>query len=145
MIKFRKFAFKKLFGLVNLIFVALIISCSPDTKEGENLQPPVAEKVPYELPSISDKRIDHYYWMRLTDSQKNAPQKDEQTQKVINYLNAENNYLKEKMKDTEKLQKKLYDEMVGRIPQTDESVPYEENGYWYYTRYEQGQEYPVYC
>jgi len=49
------------------------------------------------------------------------------------------------MKDTEELQSKLYDEIVGRIKQQDESVPYFKNGYWYYTRYEEGKEYPVYC
>ena len=94
---------------------------------------------------LSGNRIDNYYWMKLSDEQKNATQKDEQTQKVINYLTAENDYLKAKTKHTEGLQKKIYDEIVGRIKQTDESVPYKDNGYWYYTRYEQGQEYPIYC
>jgi oligopeptidase B len=83
--------------------------------------------------------------MRLTDEQKNAETKDEQTQKVLNYLNAENDYFKTKTKHTEALTKKIYDEIVGRIKQTDESVPYKNNGYWYYNRYEQGQEYPIYC
>ncbi len=108
----------------------------------EEIKSPVAEKSPKEL---SGNRVDNYYWMKLTDEQKNADQKDEQTQKVINYLNAENEYFKAKTSHTEELQKKIYHEITGRIKQTDESVPYKNNGYWYYTRYEQGQEYPIYC
>ncbi|HCZ37068.1 MAG TPA: oligopeptidase B, partial [Cytophagales bacterium] len=76
---------------------------------------------------------------------KNAEQKDEQTQKVVNYLTAENDYLKASLKHTEALQEKIYNEIIGRIKQTDESVPYKDNGYWYYTRYEEGKEYPIYC
>src|SRR5690606_6850291 len=49
------------------------------------------------------------------------------------------------LKHTEQLQEKIYDEIVGRIKQDDESVPYRENGYWYYTRYESNKEYPIYC
>jgi oligopeptidase B len=121
----------------------VIVSCTIDKKEvAEDIKAPVAEKSVKEL---SGNRIDNYYWMKLSDEQKNASQKDEQTQKVINYLTAENDYLKAKTKHTEGLQKKIYDEIVGRIKQTDESVPYKDNGFWYYTRYEQGQEYPIYC
>lgn len=120
-----------------------VVSCSTEQKEvAEQSTPPKAEKSAKEL---SGNRIDNYYWMKLSDAQKNAAQKDEQTQKVINYLNAENEYLKTKTKHTEELQRKIYNEIVGRIKQTDESVPYKDNGFWYYTRYEQGQEYPIYC
>lgn len=92
-----------------------------------------------------DSRTDPYFWMRLTDEQKMAEKPDAQTQKVLDYLNAENAYTKTVMKDTDSLQKNLYEEIVGRIKQTDESVPYFKNGYWYYTRYEEGKEYPVYA
>src|SRR5689334_9816004 len=115
---------------------------NPSKDESNHAKPPVAEKVAKEL---SGNRVDNYYWMKLSDEQKNAEKKDEQTQKVINYLNAENDYLKAKTKHTETLQKKIYDEIIGRIKQKDESVPYKKNGYWYYTRFEEGQEYPVYC
>jgi oligopeptidase B len=126
-----------------LFAFSVLVACSTEKKETvANSPSPVAEKKATEL---SGNRIDNYYWMKLSDEQKNAPQKDEQTQKVVNYLTAENEYLAAKMKHTEALQKKLYDEMIGRIKQTDESVPYKDNGYWYYTRYEQGQEYPIYC
>ncbi len=130
-------------SLLWLLSICLLTACNTEKKETtEEIQSPVAEIKATEL---SGNRIDNYYWMKLSDEQKNADQKDEQTQKVINYLNAENDYLSAKMKHTEALQKKLYDEMIGRIKQTDESVPYKDNGYWYYTRYEEGQEYPIYC
>ena len=130
-------------SLLWLLSICLLTACNTEKKETtEDIQSPVAEIKATEL---SGNRIDNYYWMKLSDEQKNAEQKDEQTQKVINYLNAENDYLSAKMKHTEALQKKLYDEMIGRIKQTDESVPYKDNGYWYYTRYEEGQEYPIYC
>ncbi|MGB3587299.1 MAG: S9 family peptidase [Tunicatimonas sp.] len=92
-----------------------------------------------------DTRVDPYFWMRLTDEQKQAENPDEQTQQVLRYLEDENAYTKSVMQETEKLQEELYDEIVGRISQDDSSVPYFENGYWYYTRYEEGQEYPIYA
>ncbi len=131
-------------SLYLLAFCTLFVSCNTVKKEikAEEVKAPVAEKSAKEL---SGNRIDNYYWMKLSDEQKNATQKDEQTQKVVNYLSAENEYLKTKTKHTEELQRKIYNEIVGRIKQTDESVPYKDNGFWYYTRYEQGQEYPIYC
>ena len=83
--------------------------------------------------------------MRLTDDQKNAAEADEQTQKVLTYLEAENKYLEHKLQATDELQERLYDEMVGRIKKTDETVPYFKNGYWYYTKYEAEKEYAIYC
>lgn len=107
--------------------------------------PPIAFKDDSVLTIHGDTRIDPYFWMRLSDEQKLDEQPDEQTQKVIDYLNSENNYTFTVLKATEQLQEALYDEIVGRIKQTDESVPYFKNGYWYYNRFEEGQEYPVYC
>lgn len=129
------------------LFSLIITGCSTvKTEEAKDeISAPVAEKVPYEIESNGNKRTDNYYWMKLTDAQKNAEQKDEQTTKVLNYLTAENDYLKTKMKHTENLQEKVYQEIVGRIKQNDESVPYRDNGYWYYQRYEEGKEYPIYC
>lgn len=111
----------------------------------DNIKPPVAEMAEHEFKENGGSRVDNYYWMKLTDDQKNAEVKDEQTQKVLKHLTAENDYLKTKMAGTEALQEKVYNEIIGRIKQTDESVPYKDNGYWYYTRYEQGQEYPIFC
>jgi len=106
---------------------------------------PIAEKKDSVLTIHGDTRVDPYFWMRLSDEQKNAENPDQQTQKVLDYLNAENAYTEAVMKNTEDLQAKLYDEMVGRIKKDDASVPYFDNGYWYYTRYEEGHEYPIYC
>ncbi|MCK4662087.1 MAG: S9 family peptidase [Bacteroidales bacterium] len=100
----------------------------------ENIKPPVAEKIKKELTIHGDTRIDNYYWLNKRDNPK-----------VIDYLKAENEYTKERLKHTEKFQEKLFNEIVGRIKQTDESVPYKNNGYYYYTRYEEGKEYPIYC
>jgi len=104
------------------------------------IKPPVAEKIPHE---VFDNRTDNYFWMRLSDDQKTDTVPDKQTLKVLDYLNKENKYAKATMKHTEDLQKVLYDEMVGRIEKDDESVPYLENGYYYYTKYSEGKEYPV--
>lgn len=106
---------------------------------------PTAEKKDCVLTIHDDTRVDPYFWMRLSDEQKIAETPDAQTQKVVDYLNAENTYTEEVMSHTEALQEKLYEEMVDRIKQNDESVPYFKNGYWYYTRFEEGKEYPIYC
>ena len=119
---------------------ALLYSCKPKTE----IVAPVAEKIPEELVAHGDTRIDSYYWMRLSDEQKNAETPDEQTQKVLDYLNAENEYLSSVLAHTEDLQNSIFEEMKGRIKQDDESVPTFENGYYYYTRYEEGKEYPLY-
>lgn len=133
--------------LVVLFFASLLFACDRDKETGVEtaIKPPSAEKVPFELAAHGTKRIDNYYWMKLSDEQKSASAKDEQTRKVLNYLTAENEYLTASLKHTEELQEKLYNEMVGRIKQDDASVPYKDNGYWYYNRYEQGKEYPIYC
>jgi oligopeptidase B len=81
-----------------------------------------------------DTRVDPYYWMNQRD-----------TDEVLQYLNAENNYTQAVMKGTENLQETLFQEIKGRIKEQDESVPYFENGYYYYSRYDEGKEYPIYC
>ena len=129
-----------------ILIATLNMSCSTvKTEESIESDAPVAQKIPKELVTSGHKRIDNYYWMRLSEEQKNATEKDDQTEMVLNHLNAENDYLKKKLKHTDSLQEKLYNEMVGRIKQRDESVPFKDNGYWYYTRYEEGKEYPIYC
>lgn len=130
-----------------LLIAITFVGCNTETAsvEEKKIQPPDPQEIPHELAAHGTKRVDNYYWMKLSEEQKNAAVKDEQTTKVIAYLEAENDYLEEMMDHTKGLQAKLYDEMVGRIKQDDESVPYKENGYWYYTRYEKGKEYPIYC
>ena len=123
-----------------LLFAAIMLitaSC------GKKPQPPVAEKIPYVVETNGNERVDNYFWMRLTDEQKNAAVPDSQTINVLAYLNAENDYAKAIMKHTEKLQEKIFEELKGRIKEDDESVPYLDNGYFYQTRYFEGKEYPV--
>ena len=109
------------------------------------IKPPVAEKVPHKLVAHGDTRIDNYYWMRLADEQKNAKEPDEQTRKVLDYLHGENDYCEAVLAPVKELREHLYQEITGRIKPDDESVPYLDNGYYYYTRYEEGKEYPLYC
>lgn len=138
-------SYQLIWMLVGLI--ALQACTTTTTKEEKPMRPdaPIATKVDSLLKEHGQTRVDPYFWMRLTDEQKRAEIPDNHTQKVIDYLNAENDYKTQVMSHTEDLQSELYDEIVGRIKQTDESVPYLSNGYWYYTRYEEGGEYPIYC
>ena len=94
---------------------------------------PVADKIPQELTKHSITRIDNYYWLN-----------DRKNPKVIDYLNNENNYTKNKLKPTEKLQKELFNEMKARIKEDDSSVPYFYNDYWYIKKFIKGKDYPVY-
>ena len=82
--------------------------------------------------------------MRLTDEQKTAKNKDNQTQKVEAYLNAENEYFDKVTASTNNFQKELFEEMKGRIKEDDTSVPYFRNNYFYITRFEKGSQYPIY-
>lgn len=126
--------------------IFLLLACNSNKNTHKmDVKAPIAEKIPHELKIHGETRIDNYYWMRLSDEQKSAEKKDAQTQKVYDYLNAENDYCKAQMKHTEAFQESLYKEMIGRIKQDDASVPYFKNGYWYYTRYAEGQEYAIYC
>ena len=124
-----------------LIFALVTINCTTHMQ----IDPPVAKKIEEKLQIHDDTRIDPYFWMRLSDDQKEAETPDAQTQDVLDYLNAENDYLKKVMKPTEALQETLFEEIVGRIKQDDSSVPVSVNGYTYYTRFEQGEDYPYYC
>ena len=107
--------------------------------------PPDAIIKPHELTMHGDTRIDNYYWMRLTDEQKNAKDPDQQTQDVVDYIDQENQYTQSNLSHTRKLQNTIFDEMVSRIKKDDESVPYLKNGYYYYSRYEKDKEYRIHC
>jgi oligopeptidase B len=136
-----------------LLWLTLCLFCASCTEKGKNTQmipenlpaAPIAEKKDSLLSIHGDTRVDPYFWMRLTDEQKNLAVPDDQTQKVLDYLNEENAYADTVMKNTTALQEKLFNEIVGRIKKDDESVPYFSNGYWYYTRYEKDSEYPIHC
>jgi oligopeptidase B len=81
-------------------------------------------------------RNDEYYWLR--DDTRENPE-------MLAYLNAENAYTDAVMAPLAPLQARLYDELVSRVQQDDSSVPYRERGYWYYTRFEEGQDYPIHA
>lgn len=126
------------------LFFSLIFGSCKKQEMNKDIKAPVAEKQPTKLEKHGDVRTDDYFWMRLTDEQKNAKVKDEQTQKVYDYLNAENAYYEEMTKETKEFQEELFQEMKGRIKEDDQSVPYKKDGYFYITRYEKGQQYPIY-
>lgn len=109
--------------------------------------PPVAQRIPYEAKGIDEARIDNYYWMRLEDAQKNATpeNRDAQTKQVLSYLEDENAYTTSVMSKSRLFMDNLFEEMKGRIKESDQSVPTFINEYWYYTRFEKGQDYPYYC
>jgi len=131
----------KLNAQTYLLFLAIsgIAACTStqpkeETMETPTIAPPTAKKVAKELTIHNDTRTDNYYWL-----------KDRENQEVIDYLTAENDYLDKKLAHTKDFQEKLFEEMTGRIKQDDESVPYLSNGYYYYTRFEEGGEYPIFC
>jgi oligopeptidase B len=97
------------------------------------LLPPVAEIEPKELVMHGHTRIDNYYWMR-----------NREDSRVTAYLEAENAYYHQMTAHTKKLQEELFEEMKSRIQEDDESVPYFKNGYYYFTRYVKGQDYPIF-
>ena len=134
---------KRLTLLIIITSIIFATSCKKDKMTTTDAKPPIAEKIPKELEKHGDVRVDNYYWMRLTDEQKNAKDPDEHTQKVLDYLNAENDYLDKVLGHTKKFQEDLFEEMKSRIKEDDESVPYKDNGYFYITRYEIGGQYPI--
>ena len=95
---------------------------------------PVAKKDPKVTEINGRKLVDNYFWMR-----------DKQNPEVRAYLEVENAYTDAVMKPTEPLQKKLYDEMLSRIKETDVDVPYQEGNYFYYSRTEAGKQYQIRC
>ena len=135
--------------------LVLLIACKNETEMAvvnqsvmyskKEVKEPIAAKKENIMTIHGKERNDPYYWMRLSDEQKNAATPDSSTQEVLDYLNAENDYTSSLLKHTEGFQKKLFDEIVGRIKQTDMTVPFKKNGYMYATKYEEGKEYPIYA
>src|SRR5215204_66059 len=94
----------------------------------------MVKKIPTRLETHGHVRCDNYYWLR----ERNNPE-------VIRYLNEENAFAAKAMGHTQQFEKKLFEEIKARIKQTDLSVPYKRDDYFYYTRVEEGKEYPIYC
>ncbi len=125
-------------GIGLLVLTSLILSSGrpiiADDSSSSLPAPPVAKKVPKTTEINGRTLVDDYYWLR-----------DKKNPEVAAYLEAENAYTDSVMKPTEALQKKLYDEMLSRIKETDVEVPYKDGGYFYYTRTEAGKQYGIRC
>lgn len=98
------------------------------------MQPPAAKTIPHAITSHAETRTDEYFWLR-----------DRDNPETIAYLEAENQFTDAVMEPTKDLQEKLYAEIVGRVKETDLSVPVRKGSHFYYTRTEEGKEYPIYC
>jgi oligopeptidase B len=99
----------------------------------ENSTAPVAKVIPKKLKKFNEVRIDNYFWLN-----------NRENPEVIDYLNQENKYYQEKTAHTKDFQTVLFEEMKSRIKEDDKSVPYLFQGYYYITRFEKGQDYPIY-
>ncbi len=108
----------------------IMSSCSENKKN----KAPIANKIVKKMKIHGDVRIDNYYWLN-----------ERENSEVIKYLEDENNFLNKELDHTSNLQETIFDEIVSRIKGKDTSVPYKDNGYWYYVRYEEQKEHPIYC
>lgn len=131
--KSRLFAYALLTGIIISIGNVTIVAQT-------DMKPPVAKKETKVTNVNGIELRDDYHWLRSSKD----PQTGKVRPEVEEYLTAENAYTEAYMKSTEGLQKKLYDEMLGRIKQTDLSVPYRFGDFWYYTKTEEGKQYPMY-
>ena len=124
--------------ITSLVFASLILASAyapaADDASSSLPAPPVAKKAPKTTEINGRTMVDNYYWLR-----------DKKNPEVKAYLEAENAYTDAVMKPTEGLQKKLYDEMLSRIKETDIEVPYKEGDYFYYSRTEAGKQYQIHC
>lgn len=104
-----------------------------ETKDSK-LKAPIALKKPVTFSNFGETRTDNYFWLR-----------ERENPEVIAYLNAENTFAEEGLADIRDFRNQLFEEIKGRIAQDDVSVPYLSNGYFYFTRFETGNEQPIYC
>lgn len=125
--------YKHFFMLKNIAFFSMAL-----TTAMAQAQAPVPAKKPFVIETHGDKRTDDYYWMNQYWL------KGPDSAEVVKYLTAENDFYNKENAHTTQFQENLFKEIVGRIKQTDQSVPYFKNGYWYITKYEEGKEYPIY-
>ena len=115
--------------LFMLLTGAFLMTSNPAAEAQEAPRP---ERRPVELTTHGVTRVDEYYWLR-----------DREDPAVLAHLEAENAWTEVRMAGTEELQARLYDEIVGRIPPEDDSAPVPFAGWWYQSRYEAGNEYPI--
>ncbi|WP_164974470.1 S9 family peptidase [Flavobacterium amnicola] len=119
-------------SLISFIFAAPINNIIAQNKMSKITLPPVAKIVPKNLEKHGDVRVDNYYWLNQREDKE-----------VIDYLTAENKYYEEMTAHTKGFRTSLFEEMKSRIKEDDSSVPYLYNGYWYISRFEKGQDYPI--
>ena len=122
--------------VVLFIFMIFVLSACKNKIEmnfDTSITAPIADINPYQLKIHGDIRIDNYYWM-----------KERENPEVIDYLERENDYYNKMTKNSKNFQENLFEELKDRIKNNDESVPYFFNGYWYITRFEEGNQYPIY-
>ena len=121
---------------ISSMLVAVCLMIGATTATAADPTPPRAEQRPFTVTSPFGNREDPWYWLR----------DDKRTDKdMLAYLEAENAYTAAIMAPRRAAQEKLYNEIIGRLKQDDASVPQRKNGYWYYTRYETGKQYPIYA
>jgi len=118
--------------LVSLLFLSAAVAASAQSTPAP--APPIAKKIHVEKPLNGSVLVDDYGWLRERDSPE-----------VHQYLEAENAYAEGSTADEKPFADKLYQETLSHIKQTDTTVPYRKNGYWYYRRLEEGKQYPVLC
>ena len=135
--------YRPLLSVASAALVALGCQNAPPEMNATALAPPVAAKKPFEITTHGHTRTDEYHWMRLSEDQRNAKEPDAHTREVVAHLDAENAYCETMMAPVKQLREELFKELRARIKETDLSVPYRENGYWYHSRYEEGKEYAV--
>jgi oligopeptidase B len=120
----------------HLLVAAALVVAVPADSPAQQLAPPVAKIIPKVDTLLGQERVDPYFWLR--DDTRSAPE-------VIGHLEAENRYTAAVMHHTEPLRRRLFTEMVGRMKETDLSVPELIDGAWYYTRTVKGKQYPMFC
>ena len=132
---------KQILPAGSLMALLALAACNPASEKNMEIKmqsdfppPPAAAVKPELFSEFGNERTDNYYWLR-----------EKQNPEVIAYLEAENAYCDTVMKSTLPLQEKLFAEMKGRIKETDETVPQIDNGYYYYSRTEEGKQYRIYC
>lgn len=117
-------------------FLAVAFAAAVSISAQQDMKPPVPKKVPSVLKIHGYEIVDNYAWMRDRNEKKNP--------EIIKYLEDENAYTEFHMGKYRGFVDSLYNEMLGRIKQTDLSVPYKKGSYWYFSKVEEGKQYPTY-
>lgn len=135
--------YRSLLSAVGLSVVVMGCQNASSPMNTTALAPPQAAKKPFTITAHGHTRTDEYHWLRLSEEQRNATDPDAHTREVVAHLDAENVYCEAVLAPVKQLREDLFKELRSRIKETDLSVPYRENGYWYHSRFEEGKEYAV--